>query len=294
MRRANRMKRPTRIDLRTPEISHTDRRERVANRIDTMGVLVADNDSVVRRMLVTYLGKHRVRAVSASGRDDLMSQLIASEPALVVLDQHIGHCNGFDLLREIRSRSDVPIIMTSDDRCDETDRIISLELGADDHLTKPFNLRELLARIQAILRRCCAGQNAPGSYSKVGSCGFGGWQLDRQTRRLRNPRGDVVALTKGEYTLLLAFLRSPQRTLSREHLLQATRVHEDVFDRSVDVQIMRLRRKLQTDPDAPDVIKTERGFGYVFTLPVEEFARRSPPRLRMSSESKVSFGEHPI
>jgi two-component system, OmpR family, response regulator len=266
----------------------------VSNRISTMCVLVADNDSAARRMVVTYLTKHHVRAVSALGRNDLMSQLIASEPALVVLDQHVGRGNGFELLREIRSRSDVPIIVTSDDRCDETDRVIWLELGADDHLTKPFNLRELLARVQAVLRRCSPRQNALGSYPKAGRCRFGGWQLDRHTRHLRSPRADVVALTKGEYALLLAFLRSPQRPLSREHLLQATRVHEDIFDRSVDVQIMRLRRKLQTDPHAPSVIKTERGIGYVFTLPVEEFARSSPPRLRMSSESSVRFGEHPI
>jgi two-component system, OmpR family, response regulator len=266
----------------------------VANRIGPMGVLVADNDSVARCKVVTYLSAHHVSAVAASGRDDLMSQLIASEPALVVLDQHIGHCSGFDLFREIRSRSDVAIIMTSDDRCDEIDRVIWLELGADDHLTKPLNLRELLARIQAILRRRSPGRNVLESYAKAGRCRFGGWQLNRHTRRLTNPRGDVVGLTKGEYALLLAFLRSPRRPLSREHLLRATRVHEDVFDRSVDVQVLRLRRKLQIDPDAPSAIKTERGMGYVFTFPVEEFAPSSPPRLRTSSESSVSFSERPI
>jgi two-component system, OmpR family, response regulator len=265
--------------------------EHVANLSGTAGVLVAGNDPIARRMVVTYLSSHCVRAASASGPDDLMKQLVARKPTLVVLDQRIGSGNGFDILREIRSHSDVPIIITSDDRCNQIDRIIGLELGADDYLTKPFDLRELLARIQAILRRCSPGRNMLGQYPSEGGCRFGGWQLNRQTRRLINHRGDVVALTKGEYALLLAFLRSPQRPLSREYLLQATRMHEDIFDRSVDIQIMRLRRKLQIDPDAPCIIKTERGVGYVFTLPVEEFVQISPPTPRAPSKSRVGFVE---
>jgi two-component system, OmpR family, response regulator len=263
----------------------------VANFGGIASVLVADSDSVLRRMVITYLSKHHVRAVSASGRDDLMSQLALSDPALVVLDQRIGNGAGLELLRVIRSRSDVPIIITNDDRCDEIDRVIGLELGADDYLTKPFDLRELLARMQAILRRRCPGHNALGQYPKGGSCRFGGWQLDRHARRLTNPQGDLVALTKGEYALLLAFLRSPHRALSREHLLQATRVHEDVFDRSMDVQIMRLRRKLQTGPGMPCTIKTERGVGYMFNLPVEEC---EPSRLHVPSESSGGFAERSI
>jgi DNA-binding response OmpR family regulator len=145
----------------------------------------------------------------------------------------------------------------------------SLELGADDYLTKPFGLRELLARIRAVLRRRETGRIAAQRESEQGRCRFGVWQLDRRARRLIDADGVPVALTKGEYALLVAFLDAPQRPLTREHLLQATRIHEDVFDRSIDVQILRLRRKLATDPSAPRIIQTERGVGYVFTLPVE-------------------------
>jgi len=194
----------------------------------------------------------------------------ASEPDLVILDLRLGHEDGFDLLREIRSRSDVPIIITTGDRRDEIDRVVGLELGADDYVTKPFSLRELLARIRAVLRRQEAGRTAlQRDDPERGRYKFGGWQLDRRTRRLADPNGTEVALTKGEYALLTAFLDAPQRPLSREHLLQATRMHEDIFDRSIDVQILRLRRKLETDPSAPNIIRTERGIGYVFALPVE-------------------------
>jgi two-component system, OmpR family, response regulator len=142
-------------------------------------------------------------------------------------------------------------------------------LGADDYITKPFGLRELLARIRAVLRRREAGQAAVQRDRERGRCRFGGWQLDRRIRHLTDSSGIPVALTKGEYALLIAFLDAPQRPLFREHLLQATRIHEDVFDRSIDVQVLRLRRKLETNPNAPRVILTERGVGYVFALPVE-------------------------
>jgi len=155
------------------------------------------------------------------------------------------------------------------DRRDDIDRVVGLELGADDYLTKPFNLRELLARVRAVLRRFDIGRAAPARDPERGRFRFCGWQLDCKTRRLTDPAGAAVALTKGEYALLLAFLDAPQRPLSRDHLLQATRVHEDVFDRSIDVQILRLRRKLERDPNAPRVIQTERGVGYVFAVPVE-------------------------
>ena len=161
------------------------------------------------------------------------------------------------------------MIIATGHRRDEIDRVVGLELGADDYITKPFGLRELLARIRAVLRRRAAGEAVVQRDPERGRIGFGGWQLDRRNRRLTDPNGIPVALTKGEYALLIAFLDAPQRPLSREHILQATRVHEDVFDRSIDVQVLRLRRKLETDPNAPRVILTERGVGYVFALPVE-------------------------
>jgi DNA-binding response OmpR family regulator len=237
----------------------------------TVRILVVEDDQVMRRMVLDYLEDHNMRGLSASGRQELVRNFAENEPDLVVLDLRLDQEDGLDLLREIRTRSDVPVIITTGDRRDEIDRVVGLELGADDYVTKPFSLRELLARIRAVLRRQEAGRAVSGRDAERGRCRFGGWQLERRTRRLTDPNGTEVALTKGEYALLTAFLDAPQRPLSREHLLQATRVHEDIFDRSIDVQILRLRRKLETDPSAPSIIRTERGVGYVFAVPVERF-----------------------
>src|SRR6516165_5653458 len=217
-------------------------------------IFIVEDDPVMLRMVGDYVEQHNMRAVPASGRQEMVDHFAAAEPDLVVLDLRLGQEDGFDLLREIRSRSDVPIIIITGDRRDEIDRVVGLELGADDYLTKPFSLRELLARIRAVLRRQETGRAAPQRDPERGRCKFGGWQLDRRTRRLTDPDGTPVALTKGEYALLIAFLDAPERPLGREHLLQATRVHEDVFDRSIDVQILRLRRRLETDPSAPSII----------------------------------------
>jgi two-component system OmpR family response regulator len=231
--------------------------------------LVVEDDRNMRHLVIDYLRENDIRAISASGRDEVAGLLAREEPNLVILDLRLCQEDGLDLLREIRSRSDVPVIITTGHRRDEIDRVVGLELGADDYITKPFGLRELLARIRAVLRRREAGQAAVQRDQEKGRWRFGGWQLDRRIRRLADSSGIPVALTKGEYALLMAFLDAPQRPLSREHLLQATRIHEDVFDRSIDVQVLRLRRKLETDPNAPRVILTERGVGYVFALPVE-------------------------
>jgi DNA-binding response OmpR family regulator len=134
-----------------------------------------------------------------------------------------------------------------------------LELGADDYMTKPFGLRELLARIRAALRRRKMGGIAARQELEQGRCRFGGWQLDRCARRLTSASGTMVPLTKREYALLTAFLNAPQRLLTRGYLLRASRIHEDVFDRSIDVQVLRLRRKLEDGPGSPRIIRTERG-----------------------------------
>jgi two-component system OmpR family response regulator len=253
----------------TPAFAQSDLSINVADN-GPARIFIVEDDPVMLRMVGDYLEQHNMRAVSASGRQEMVHHFAATEPDLVVLDLRLGHEDGFDLLREIRSRSDVPIIITTGDRRDEIDRVVGLELGADDYVTKPFSLRELLARIRAVLRRREAGRAVSRLDSERGRWKFGGWQLDRRTRRLADPNGTEVVLTKGEYALLTAFLDAPQRPLSREHLLQATRVHEDIFDRSIDVQILRLRRKLETDPSTPSMIRTERGIGYVFALPVEQ------------------------
>ena len=224
----------------------------------------------MRHLVTSYLEDHDIRVISTSRRDEAASLMIRHRLDLVVLDLRLGQEDGLDLLREIRANSDVPVIITTGHRGEEIDRVVGLELGADDYITKPFGLRELLARIRAVLRRREPGQAAAAEREAgKGRCRFGTWELDRRNRRLTNSGGEPVALTKGEYALLVAFLDSPQRPLSREQLLQATRVHEDVFDRSIDVQVLRLRRKLEADPNEPSIIRTERGIGYVFTLPVQ-------------------------
>jgi DNA-binding response OmpR family regulator len=232
-------------------------------------ILIVDDDPDLQQMIVSYFEEHHMPAVSVSGRHDMARQLAQDPPTLIILDLRLGQEDGLDLLREIRAQSDVPVIITTGHRRDEIDRIVGLELGADDYVTKPFNLRELLARVRAVLRRQQIGRAPPQRDPKGGGYRFDGWQLERRSRRLTDPNGKPVVLTKGEHSLLVAFLDAPQRPLSREHLLQATRMHEDVFDRSIDVQVLRLRRKLEIDPSAPRVIQTERGVGYVFTLRVE-------------------------
>ena len=232
-------------------------------------VLVVDDDPSMQQMLMNYLEQHNMRVLPATRRHDVARQLMRAEPSVVILDLSLGQEDGLDLLRELRARSDVPVIITTGHRRDEVDRVVGLELGADDYVTKPFGLRELLARIRAVLRRQELGRIASHRDVEQGRYRFAGWVLDRRVRRLTDPNGTPVALTKGEYTLLTAFVDAPQRPLSREHLLQATRIHEDVFDRSIDVQILRLRRKLEPDPSAPRLIRTERGVGYVFVPVVE-------------------------
>ena len=233
-------------------------------------VLIIDDDLSMQHMLRNYLEQHDdMQVTTVSRRQEVKRQFAVREPDVVILDLRLGQEDGLDSLREIRARSDVPVIITTGHRREEVDRVVGLELGADDYVTKPFGVRELLARIRAVLRRRETGRIVSQRERAQGRCRFGDWQLDRRARLLTSPNGTPVALTKGEYALLTAFLDAPQRPLTREHLLQATRIHEDVFDRSVDVQILRLRRKLESDPNMPCIIKTERGVGYVFTLTVE-------------------------
>ncbi|HMG51309.1 MAG TPA: response regulator [Inquilinus sp.] len=232
-------------------------------------VLIVDDDPAIRDMVVNYLEDQGIQAISASGRQDMVRHFADSKPDLVVLDLHLGQEDGLDLLRDIRSDFDTPVIIGTGHRREEIDRVVGLELGADDYLTKPFGLRELLARIRAVLRRRELGRAAVQRGPERGRYRFGGWQLDRRARRLTDANGTVVTLSKGEYALLVAFIEAPQRPLSREQLLQATRIHEDVYDRTIDVQVLRLRRKLETEAAAPQIIQTERGVGYVFALPVE-------------------------
>lgn len=234
-------------------------------------ILVIGHEPAQRETLTRFLQEYDIPVKAASSRSELNRFFDTTEPTLIILDLKLGHQDGFDLLREIRLRSDVPVIITACHRCDEIDRIVGLELGADDYVLKPFSLRELWARIRAVLRRQEMGRTSRAKDPDRGSYRFLGWRLNRRDRRLFDPSNTSVALSKGEYALLLVFLEAPQRPLTREYLLQATRVHEDICDRSIDVKVLRLRRKLQVDPGAPSVIRTERGIGYVFTAAVQLF-----------------------
>jgi two-component system OmpR family response regulator len=234
-------------------------------------ILVVDDDAMVRQTITNFLKEQNVPANSVSCRQDMNSHLEKAHPSLILLDMHLGQENGLDVLREIRSHSNVPIIIISGLSGEEVHRVVGLELGADDYLAKPFSLRELLARVRAVLRRQERGGATRARDPERGGYRFNGWSLERLTRRLVNPDGAPVSLANSEYALLLAFLKAPQRPLTREMIVQATRVRGDIFDRSIDVQVLRLRRKLEIEPNAPRVIKTARGVGYIFTAMVKPF-----------------------
>jgi DNA-binding response OmpR family regulator len=177
--------------------------------------------------------------------------------------------DGMQIARRLREECNLPILMLTG-RADEADRVMGLELGADDYLTKPFSPRELLARIRALLRRSQAQATVADAIARVRAYRFGGWELNVGLRRLKSASGEAVELTNGEFSLLTAFLSSPQRVLTRDQLLELSRLHNaEVYDRSIDVQILRLRRKIEVDPAHPEYIRTERRAGYVFSAPVQ-------------------------
>jgi two-component system, OmpR family, response regulator len=232
-------------------------------------ILAVDDDPTMRELIADYLSNHGFRVSTAADGKGVARIIDQDAVDLVVLDLKLAEEDGLQLVTELRTRSNLPIIVITGHWRNEVDRIVGLELGADDYLTKPFNLRELLARARAVLRRAEV-YRAPPTETKGTKYRFAGWELNLRTRRLRSPTGASVGLTIGEFSLLTAFLRSPQQVLSREQLLAATHLHdEEVYDRSIDVQILRLRRKLEIDPSAPELIKTERGAGYVFAPPVQ-------------------------
>jgi len=188
---------------------------------------------------------------------------------LVILDLKLPGEDGMQIARDLRGDSEIPIIMLTG-RKDEADRVMGLELGADDYLTKPFSPRELLARIRALLRRSRAKETVADGLARIRAYRFAGWELNVRLRRLKSPQGEIVPTSNSEFNLLVAFLAAPQRVLSREQLLELSRLHNDeVYDRSVDVQVGRLRKKIEPKRSQGELIRTERGAGYVFMAPVE-------------------------
>lgn len=226
-------------------------------------ILIVNHDPAMRQTVGRYFSEHNLLTSCIANWGELKST--NRLPSLIIMDQPLGLNEGLDRLRSIRSTSDVPIIITSR-RADDIEPVVNLELGADDYIVRP-SPRELLARTRAILRRRQVPPPAP--RRDEGGYRFHGWRLERRSRRLLDPHDKPVPLSKVEYALLVAFLDAPGRPLAREHLLRATRIHEDILDRSIDVQVLRLRRKLQNDPKSARMIRTERGIGYSFASPVE-------------------------
>ena len=231
-------------------------------------VLAVDDDPTIRELMADYLGQNEFRVtVVADGR--AMQAVLTEEVVdLIVLDLKLQSEDGMAIARRVRDESAIPIIMLTG-RKDEADRVMGLELGADDYLTKPFSPRELLARIRAVLRRR-RPEVQQGRPEGIRAYRFDGWELNLNTRRLKGRDGQAVPLSNGEFSLLVVFLGAPHRMLTRDQLLDMSRLHgDDVYNRSVNTQVMRLRRKLETDPARPRYIRTERGAGYVFSVPVE-------------------------
>ena len=231
-------------------------------------VLAVDDDAVMRQLVADYLGQNGFRVTTVADGAAMQSILAQEVVDLLVLDLKLQAEDGMTLARRLRDESAIPIVMLTG-RSEEADRVMGLELGADDYLTKPFSPRELLARIRTVLRRRRAEVHQ-GRPEGVRAYRFERWELNLNTRRLRADDGRAVPLSNGEFGLLVVLLGAPQRILSRDQLLDLSRLHNDeVFNRSVDIQIMRLRRKLEKDPAQPRYIRTERGVGYSFAVPVE-------------------------
>ena len=231
-------------------------------------ILIVDDDAEIRGLLLEYLQKHGYRVATAANGRELRSAVQTARPDLVVLDLMLPGEDGLDLCRDLRTDSDVPIIMLTA-RGDETDRIVGLEMGADDYLPKPFSPRELLARIKSVLRRA---RSLPENLrqEEVASFRFAGWTLDVVTRNLASPEGVVVPLSGMEFRLLRIFLDHPNRVLTRDQLIDLMLSRDaNPFDRAIDVQVSRLRHRLGEDAKEPAIIKTVRGQGYVFAAAVE-------------------------
>jgi len=230
-------------------------------------ILVVDDDAAIRELIREYLSEHDFKVSMAETGAEMDKVLGVEMVDLVILDLKLPDEDGLSIARRIRESLDLPIIILTG-RKEEADRIMGLELGADDYVTKPFSQRELMARIKAVLRRT-EGKRAKRRGETVRAYRFSGWELNTGTRKLKSPQGENVELTNSEYSLLVAFLKAPQRILTRDQLLESSRLHDDIYDRSIDVQILRLRRKIEETPNKPNLIRTERGAGYYLNSQVE-------------------------
>lgn len=231
-----------------------------------MHVLLVEDDPGMQEMISDYLGDNDIRVTTlASGRG--INEVLATGCIdLIILDRKLPGEDGMQIARKLREDSSIPIVILTGLK-EEADRVMGLELGADDYLTKPFSPRELLARIRALMRRTRTHESIVNELSRIHYYRFSGWEVSVRLRSATLPNGDRVDLTNAEFNLLAVFLASPERLLTRDQLLTRSRLRNDeVYDRSIDVQIARLRKKLAFDAS---VIRTERGTGYMFSVPVE-------------------------
>jgi len=235
-------------------------------------ILVVDDDREIRTLLREYLQQQGYRVTAVADGKGLRAAVDNSHPDLIILDLMLPGEDGLTLCRDLRARSAVPIIMLTA-RGEETDRIVGLELGADDYIAKPFSPRELLARIKSVLRRTRAlPENL--KHEESGVFRFAGWTLDAATRNLTSPAGVVVALSGTDFRLLKIFVDHPNRVLTRDQLIDLMLAREaGPYDRAIDVQVSRLRQRLGEDAKEPVIIKTVRGQGYVFSAHVEAGTR---------------------
>ena len=231
-------------------------------------IAILDDEAEITTLLANYLQGQGYRVSQAHNGSALLALMAADPPQLVLLDLGLPGEDGFSIARQLREHWQCGLIIVTG-RGDAIDKVVGLEVGADDYVTKPFDLRELLARIKAVLRRTLnVTASAPASAPR-GVHRFASWQLDLPSRRLTDANGAAVALTGGEFAILCAFVQNPDRVLSRDFLLEKTRGREAApFDRTIDVQIGRLRKKLEANADDPQIIKSVRGAGYILVAPV--------------------------
>lgn len=236
---------------------------------DRVQLLVVDDDREIRDLLANYLAGEGFRVLTASSGDGIQRLLSEHRVHLLILDLMLPGEDGLTICRRIRATSGIPIIILSA-RSDEIERIVGLEMGADDYVTKPFNPRELVARIKAVLWRTTHMYAGPGRELTEETMVFDGWSIKLSTRELTDPDGRMIDLSSGEFDLLYAFACNSRRVLSRDQLLDLTQGRAlELYDRSIDVQVSRLRHKLEKEPGKPLLIKTVRGAGYVFTPAVD-------------------------
>lgn len=233
----------------------------------TQHILVVEDDRATRDLISGYLVDNHFRVSTAATGRDAEHIAAGGKVDLVVLDLNLPDQDGLMLAKKLRGEQDIPIVMLTG-RSEEVDRVLGLELGADDYITKPFSPRELLARVRAVLRRA-QGKPESRRADSLRIYRFAGFELRTGTRKLITPAQTEVELTSGEFSLLSALVKSPRKILSRDQLLEASRMYDDVYDRSIDVQILRLRRKVETNPSEPQLIRTERGAGYYLDCDVE-------------------------